>query len=145
MSNTLRSALKRALEIIDNPHYHDSCGSRPADHPAVDDLREVLKVAAVPTVASEVVSKVASDLHRIADACKRDDGTIIPLGETLMEAARLIIAQRAALAEIHDFTSAAEDDEPMSHVHGVAALGLNGDLYRPWDGVVSKWKNSVKR
>lgn len=41
---SLRSALKRALEIIDNPHYHDSCGSRPADHPAVDDIREALNI-----------------------------------------------------------------------------------------------------
>lgn len=144
MFSALRSALERALKIIDNPHYHDSCGSRPADHPAVDELREVLAASAVPHVANELASKVADDLNRIADACRRGDGSEIPLGETLRDAARLIIAQRAALSEIQNFASAAEDDDPMSHVCGVATLGLNGDLYRPWDGVVSKWKASIR-
>lgn len=139
MSNTLHSALKRALEIIDNPHYHDSCGSRPADHPAVDDIREALNV----THRDKLGVKLADDLVRIADACRREDGTDIPLGETLREAAQLIAAQRAALAEIHDFTSAAEDDDPMSHVLGVSAMGLRGEMYRPWDHAVTRWKATI--
>ena len=133
------SMLEPALEELrdslddaeaDNPHYHDSCGSRPADHPAVDDIREALNVSV----------RLADDLVRIADACRREDGTDIPLGETLRDAAQLIAAQRAALAEIHDFASAAEEDDPMSHVLGVSAIGLRGDLYRPWDVAVTKWK-----
>lgn len=54
MKDALRSALERALKIIDNPHYHDSCGSRPADHPAVDELREAL--AASDPAAREVAA-----------------------------------------------------------------------------------------
>lgn len=139
-ANSLRSALKRALEIIDNPRYHDSGGSRPADHPAVDDIREALNI----TYPDKLGVRLADDLVRIADAFRREDGTDIPLGETLRDAAQLIVAQRAALAEINDFTSACEDDEPMSHVHGVSGLGLNGDTYSLWDGTITKWHHKLK-
>ena len=136
---SLRSALKRALEIIDNPHYHDSCGSRPADHPAVDDIREALNIG----YPDKLGVRLADDLVRIADACRREDGTDIPLGETLRDAAQLIVAQRAALAEINDFTSACEEDEPMSHVHGVSKLGLDGDTYSLWSGTITKWQHKL--
>lgn len=136
---SLRSALKRALEIIDNPHYHDSCGSRPADHPAVDGIREALNI----TYPDKLGVRLADDLVRIANACRREDGSDIPLGETLRDAAQLIVAQRAALAEINDFTSACEEDEPMSHVHGVSKLGLDGDTYNLWNGTITKWHHKL--
>lgn len=123
--DALRSALERALKIIDNPHYHDSCGSRPADHPAVDELREVL-AASDPAVAypDQLGIKLVDDLIKIADASMREDGTDIPLGKQLRRAAQVITVQRRALVEIYDVTSAAYDDEPMSHVHGCAKNAL---------------------
>ena len=39
---TLADALRRALEIIDNPHYRDAAGMRPSSNPAVDEIRAVL-------------------------------------------------------------------------------------------------------
>ena len=38
----LEDALRRALTIIDCPHYRDIAGMRPNAHPAVDDIRALL-------------------------------------------------------------------------------------------------------
>jgi hypothetical protein len=38
----LEAALRRALTIIDSPHYRDAAGVRPSAHPAVDEMRELL-------------------------------------------------------------------------------------------------------
>lgn len=39
----LERALRKALKIIDDPTWVDSGGMRPSNHPAVDDMRELLK------------------------------------------------------------------------------------------------------
>jgi hypothetical protein len=38
----LEAALRRALTIIDSPHYRDKAGVRPSANPGVDDIRELL-------------------------------------------------------------------------------------------------------
>lgn len=137
-------------ELLARANSYDRSGPG-AEHTADLLRRAALRIDRLNSTASpldlysdKLGVKLADDLVRIADACRREDGTDIPLGDTLRDAAHLIAAQRAALAEIQDFASAAEDDDPMSHVLGVATLGLNGELYRPWDGAVSKWKASIK-